>query len=48
MAALPAAERPALVREAMPGLEQSVAHRLIAGYLGVTPVTLSRLRRADR
>lgn len=45
LAALPAAERLALLREAMPGLEQRVAHRLIASYLGVTPVTLSRLRR---
>lgn len=45
LAALPAAERLALLREAMPGLEQRVAHRLVASYLGVTPVTLSRLRR---
>lgn len=45
LAALPAAERLQRLRAAMPGLEQRVAHRLIASYLGVTPVTLSRLRR---
>ena len=44
LAALPAIERLMLLRQEMPGLEHRVAHRLIASYLGVTPVTLSRLR----
>ena len=36
------------LRQAMPGLEARVAHRHIASYLGLTPVSLSRLRRQLR
>lgn len=44
LAALPAAERLLQLRQQHPGLEDRVAHHHIASYLGVTPVTLSRLR----
>jgi len=44
LAALPAAERLARFRRDYPGLEDRIAHHHIASYLGVTPVTLSRLR----
>ena len=44
LAALPAAERLVRFRREYPGLEDCIAHHHIASYLGVTPVTLSRLR----
>jgi CRP-like cAMP-binding protein len=44
LAALPAAERLLLFRREHPDLEDRVAHHHIASYLGITPVTLSRLR----
>lgn len=44
LAALPAAQRLARFRREHPGLEERIAHHHIASYLGVTPVTLSRLR----
>jgi CRP-like cAMP-binding protein len=44
LAALPAAERLLQFRRDHPGLEDAVAHHHIASYLGVTPVTLSRVR----
>lgn len=44
LAALSAADRLLQFRREHPGLEERVAHHHIASYLGVTPVTLSRLR----
>jgi CRP-like cAMP-binding protein len=44
LAALPAAQRLLQFRQDYPGLEEAIAHHHIASYLGVTPVTLSRLR----
>lgn len=44
LAALPALERLLRLRREHPGLEDAVAHHHIASYLGITPVTLSRLR----
>jgi CRP-like cAMP-binding protein len=48
LAALPAAERLVRFRREHPGLEDRIAHHHIASYLGVTPVTLSRLRSQAR
>lgn len=48
LAALPAAERLARLRAQQPGLEARIAHRHIASYLGITPVSLSRLRAQAR
>ena len=44
LAALPARERLLDFRRRHPGLEDAVPHRLIASHLGMTPVSLSRLR----
>jgi len=46
LAALPAAERLAWFRRLHPTYEARFPHRFIASYLGMTPVTLSRLRKA--
>ncbi len=44
LAALGGAERLTWFRQAYPGYEDIFPHTLIASYLGVTPVTMSRLR----
>ena len=44
LAALPALERLRLLRREHPTLEDRAPHRLVASYLGITPVSLSRLR----
>jgi CRP-like cAMP-binding protein len=44
LAALPAAERLLQFRRDYPGLEDRIAHHHIASYLGITPVTMSRVR----
>jgi len=44
LAALPARERLVALRARLPGLEDQVSHRHIASHLGITPVSLSRLR----
>ncbi len=44
LAALGGADRLAWFREVYPGYEQIFVHSLIASFLGMTPVTLSRLR----
>jgi CRP-like cAMP-binding protein len=44
LAALPGLERLQQFRERYPGLEDQIPHYHIASYLGLTPVTLSRLR----
>jgi CRP-like cAMP-binding protein len=44
LAALSAAERLLLFRREHAGLEEAIAHHHIASYLGITPVTLSRVR----
>jgi CRP-like cAMP-binding protein len=44
LAALPAAERLLHFRREHPGLEDAIAHHHIASYLGITPVSLSRVR----
>lgn len=46
LAALPAMERLAWFRQAYPQAESRFPLHLIAAYLGMTPVTLSRIRRA--
>jgi len=46
LAALPAADRLAWFRREHPEHEAQFPHALIASYLGMTPVTLSRLRNA--
>ncbi|HEY0818059.1 MAG TPA: Crp/Fnr family transcriptional regulator [Rhizobacter sp.] len=48
LAALPAAQRLSQFREQYPGLESRIAQRHIASYLGVTSVSLSRLRSQER
>ena len=48
LAALPAAERLQHFRAQFPGLEARVAQRHVASYLGITPVSLSRLRAQER
>lgn len=47
LAALGGADRLLWFREAFPGYESRFAHSLIASFLGITPVTLSRLRARD-
>ncbi len=44
LAALPGIERLQLFRKSFPGLEELIPHHYIASYLGMTAVTLSRLR----
>lgn len=48
LAALGGADRLIWFREAFPGFETKFAHSLIASFLGITPVTLSRLRARDK
>jgi CRP-like cAMP-binding protein len=48
LAALPAAERLQHFRAQFPGLEPRIAQRHVASYLGITPVSLSRLRAQER
>ncbi len=45
LASLTARERLLLLRKNIPGLENSVPHGYIASYLGITTVSLSRLRK---
>lgn len=48
LAALPAAQRLQQFRQQFPGLEARIAQHHIASYLGITPVSLSRLRAQER
>lgn len=48
LAALPAAERLAQFRRQFPGLDGRIAQHHVASYLGITPVSLSRLRAQER
>jgi CRP-like cAMP-binding protein len=48
LAALGGADRLIWFRQAFPGFESRFAHSLIASFLGITPVTLSRLRARDK
>jgi CRP-like cAMP-binding protein len=48
LAALGGADRLAWFRETFPGYEQVFRHSLIASFLGVTPVTFSRLRAENK
>lgn len=48
LAALGGSDRLAWFREKFPGYERIFAHSLIASFLGMTPVTLSRLRGQER
>lgn len=48
LAALGGAERLTWFRQAFPGYEDIFPHTLIASFLGVTPVTMSRLRASDK
>ncbi len=46
VAQYPAAERYAWFTRSYPGLIDRVSHRYVASFLGITPVTLSRVRAA--
>ncbi len=48
LAALAGAQRLQQLRMEYPGLEGRVPHRMIASYLGMTPVNFSRLRNAPK
>jgi CRP-like cAMP-binding protein len=48
LAALGGAERLTWFRQTFPGYEDIFTHSLIASFLGVTPVTMSRLRAGDK
>lgn len=48
LAALGGAERLNWFRQTYPGYEDIFTHSSIASFLGVTPVTMSRLRASDR
>lgn len=48
LAALSGAQRLQQLRAEHPGLEDRVPHRMIASYLGMTPVNFSRLRGASQ
>lgn len=48
LAALPAGQRWQLFRAQFPGLETRIAQHHIASYLGITPVSLSRLKAGAR
>ncbi len=48
LAALKGAERLTWFRQAFPGYEEIFPHTLIASFLGITPVTMSRLRANDK